>query len=148
MPSQESVNRLFAPAFSDLCRRSGITLAVLFGSRATQSATPDSDIDLAVVPGQDRVTGGDDLRRSATNLLKDFMCFLGTSDIDPIILNRADSLLRLQVSQTGRPLYEAAPGLLAGFCSLALRQHQDAGVFYRATDRYLERAAGRFRGHG
>ena len=68
------------------------------------------------------------------------MHFVGTPDIDLVILNRADSLLRFEVARTGRSVYESAPGVFAEFCSLALRQHQDSRVLYRAMDRYLERA--------
>lgn len=149
MGDQEAVARLFTPSFARLCENHGVDLAVLFGSRASEHVSPDSDIDLAVLLAEKDVGGSDSEKlHTATGLLKDLMHFLETADIDLVILNRADSLLRFEVARTGRPLYESAAGSFADFCSLALRQHEDSAVFYRATDRYLERAARKAKEHG
>ena len=76
-------------------------------------------------------------------LLKDLMIYLHTSALDLVILDRADSLLKFEIAKAGKPVYEATPGSFAEFCSLAVRQHEDSKVFYRAMDRYLARAAKR-----
>ena len=140
MANREAAGRLFTPAFADLCEKHGVKLAVLFGSLVTGKASRNSDMDLAVLLDTKNMVEGSRVGRVARSLLTDLMQFAGTSAIDLVILNRADSLLRFEVARTGKPIYESAPGAFAEFCSLALRQHQDSRVFYRAMDRYLERA--------
>lgn len=149
MMGSEATVLLHSQAFGQICREHGLELAVLFGSIAAGRPTAGSDVDLAVLLDPARVARGDShLRRAASALLKDLMHFLGTSEIDLVILNRANPLLRHQVARTGVPLYQARPSLFAEFCSLAVRQHEDSRVFYQATDRYLEQVVRKVDGHG
>ncbi len=143
----EVMGRLSGPAFADLCQRHRLELVALFGSVATGKARPDSDIDLAVLL-DNAALDADEGRSAATALIRDILTFLGTSRVDLVILNRADSLLRFQVARTGRPLYQRERGAFADFCSLALRQHEDSKVFYRAVDKYLDLAARKADRHG
>jgi len=64
---------------------------------------------------------------------------IDTDKIDLVLLNHASPLLKFQVARTGKPVYQKKPGIFAGFCSRALREHNDAGIFYRATEAYLKK---------
>jgi len=73
--------------------------------------------------------------------MKDLITYLQTANVDLVILNHADPLLRFQVAKTGKPVYEETSGLFAEFCSLAVRQHEDSKVLHQAMDRYVRQAS-------
>ncbi|QUL99293.1 MAG: nucleotidyltransferase domain-containing protein [Candidatus Fermentithermobacillus carboniphilus] len=149
MGTKDAVNLLRSPGFAALCHRHGVSLAVLFGSQARGRATDASDIDLAVLM-EDKGYARDllCLARERRQFMKDLITYLQTADVDLVILNHANPLLRFQVAKTGKPVYEGMPGLFAQFCSLAVRQHEDSKVFYQAMDRYLKQAAQKRGYHG
>ncbi|MBE3519200.1 MAG: nucleotidyltransferase domain-containing protein [Firmicutes bacterium] len=135
---------LNSPAFADLCKQHGVSLAVLFGSQATGQATEASDVDLAVL--MKHKGRPDDLLSLAgerMEILRELIRHIESADVDLVILNHADPLLKFQVARTGKPVYQETPGLFSSFCSLAVRQHGDSMVFYRAMERYLRQAAER-----
>jgi hypothetical protein len=129
--------------FTDLCRKHRVVLAVLFGSRAGGRAARRSDTDLAVLTNGIQGLHSRHGSGGRTELLKDLVCYLQSSAVDLVILNHANSLLRFEIAKTGKPVYEETPGAFADFCSLAVRQHEDSRLFYRAMDRYLGRASER-----
>lgn len=139
--SQRIKQKLRSHDFAAFCRQRGIKLAVLFGSRAKGKAEPDSDWDIALLlekhflPGQDREWGK--LKRM---LVRDLCTFLETSQVDMVILNLASPLLKYQVARTGYPLYQKNNSCFAEFASLALRQHEDARLFYEMEKVYLRKS--------
>ncbi|MCL6479788.1 MAG: nucleotidyltransferase domain-containing protein [Peptococcaceae bacterium] len=136
----KNLTRLKGPGFKAFCREHGITLAVLFGSQAGGRATRESDIDLAVWLEQtDLLRDVPDAVRAGKKLMRDVINYLETGNVDLVILNYASPLLKFQVARTGKPVYQKTPEIFAGFCSRALREHNDAGIFYRATEAYLQR---------
>lgn len=149
MNAKDVLNLLKSPVFADLCKQHGVSLAVLFGSQATGRATEASDVDLAVLM-RDK-SRPDDLLSLACErreFMRELISYIKSTDVDLIILNHANPLLKFQVARTGKPVYQETPGLFSSFCSLAVRQHEDSMVFYRATDRYLRQAAERRRRDG
>lgn len=131
---------LYNNGFQTFCRNHGISLAVIFGSQATGRAVPGSDLDLAVWLEEQRLLSNEqEAARARRQLLRDLIDYLETGSIDLVILNRASPLLKFQVARNGKPVYQKTPGLFAGFCSRALREHNDARVFYQATEKYLQR---------
>jgi len=139
--SQQIKQKLLSNDFAEFCRHRGIKLAVLFGSRAQGKAGPDSDWDIALLlekhflPGQDR-----EMSKTKRVLLRDLCAFLETSQVDMVILNLASSVLKYQVARTGRPLYQKNNSSFAEFASLALRQHEDARLFYELEKAYLKKS--------
>lgn len=132
--------RLDSPGFNTFCRKHGISLAVLFGSQVTGRAVQESDLDLAVwLERAELLKDVPKAARARKRLMRDLVNYLETDKIDLVILNHASSLLKFQVARTGKPVYQKTPGSFAGFCSRALREHNDAGIFYRATEAYLRR---------
>ncbi len=89
-------------------RHPTIRAAFVFGSQATGEARPDSDIDLAIwfsaYPEPDyMIELEDDLIYSVSE-------DIGRDDIDLVVLNSANALLRFNATDKGIPLYERARG--------------------------------------
>jgi predicted nucleotidyltransferase len=114
-----AADRLRAPA-AQLATELGARLVVLFGSAAREEGRPPEDLDVAVL-----CDGGVDAV-AATNRL---IALVGDQRVDVADLARADALLLMLVARDGVPLYEAAPGEFARFCSLAARRYADTRKF-------------------
>jgi hypothetical protein len=67
---------------------------------------------------------------------------------DLSILNGASPFLMFEVARTGRPLFEAEPGMFAGFRSRAAREYYDNETRVRRQAEFLARATRRSTGHG
>lgn len=132
--------------FTAFCREQGISLAILFGSRATGQVHAGSDWDLAVWVEDERLLeSGLAAARRKRKLIRNCCNYLQTGNLDLVILNRAAPLIKYEVARKGKLLYEKEPGLFASFCSRALREHNDARLFYRATREYIHQVAEEWR---
>lgn len=134
------VKKLYNRRFARFCADNGVRVALLFGSVAGGEAGPESDIDLALLlekqfAPRDSLASG----RLKRRLVRELSGFLETSRIDLVLLNYATPLLRFQAARTGKLIYQKNSVDYAGFASLALRQHNDAGIFYRLEADYLNR---------
>lgn len=131
---------IYRPGFKTFCQDHDISLAILFGSQVAGKATQDSDLDLAILLDKpELLSKTPEASRTRRQLLRDLIIYLKTGNIDLVILNRASPLLRFQVARNGKPVYQKKPGLFAGFCSRALREQSDAQIFYKATEKYLQK---------
>ncbi len=84
----------------------GLSLLVLYGSRARPDGRPDSDWDFAYLE-----TSPID----ALALRADLADSLATDRIDLVRLDRASALLRYRVARDGAPLVERPPGIFGRF---------------------------------
>lgn len=108
-------------------RYSEVAGAWLFGSHARGTERPDSDVDLAVDPATP------DARTRKLDLLTDLVG-AGFDDVDLVVLDRDDPVLRWEAIGPNRLVY-AAPGYDAeGAFVRALRQYDDTAPL-RATQR-------------
>ncbi len=90
---------------SAFCRKSGIELLIISGSRAAGLTTPSSDIDLAV-----QFKNG--LEASKLDLLYELDTILHPEPVDLVILTPDTTpLLRYEIFFRGRVLLEEAEGL-------------------------------------
>ena len=114
------------------CQARQIDLCILFGSQATGKTHRHSDIDIALF--------------SETNLnLKDHLIDLYGEledlfgrEVDVVIIHRdVDPVLRLEVFQHGKPLYESQPGLFIEQRILAVKLYDDTEPLRRVRDRVL-----------
>jgi len=86
-------------------QRPDVVLAYLFGSQATGTADPESDVDVAVV-----LDGGDDgVLEAMVEIEDDLKSFLPGKPADVVVLNHAGLRLRHEVVSTGCLLYERHP---------------------------------------
>ncbi len=132
------VDALHGCRFRDFCADNNVKLALLFGSVAQGRARPDSDIDLALLIERSCFPRESFLRgRFKRRMVRELSALLRTSLLDLVILNQASPLLRHQIARTCEVLYEKSPGDFADYASLALRQHNDARLFYELDAAYL-----------
>jgi predicted nucleotidyltransferase len=94
----------------------GLRVVWLHGSRARGDARADSDVDLALV-----ADAPVDLR-DLLSLQSDLAVLLG-DDVDLVDLFDADDVLRVQVIEHGRVLFERTPADLARFEMHALSRY-------------------------
>jgi uncharacterized protein len=90
---------------SAFCRKAGIELLILYGSRVTGFATPSSDIDLAVQPRRGS-------EASKLDLIYELDAIFYPEPIDLVILTpNTTPLLRYEIFFNGRVLFEEPEGL-------------------------------------
>lgn len=108
-------------------------VAVVFGSRARGTATPTSDVDVAVrAPGVDLLGLAADLSRVTGH------------DVDVVPLEGVGVPLLARIVQEGVDVHEARPGGLATWRAQALADLEtDRPWFARMRDAWLARVASR-----
>lgn len=118
------------------CRRLGVRMLVVFGSRVTGRPlpTPESDLDLAVLGGQP------DLPACLDELGKVFP----RHELDIVHLGRADPLLRQEIMRSARLLY-GDPDLFCEYKAYAYRDYIDSADLRRLEDRLFRLKMARLR---
>ena len=109
------------PLFADaLARDERVDFAYLFGSLAKGRRGPLSDVDIAVylMPGTDIPEATIDLMALANTVLR-------TDEVDLVVLNRAELMLRYRIIQGRTVLTERSPSRRAAFESRTLREGWD-----------------------
>lgn len=112
------------PNFPDLSllanvfkKYSGVQAVYLFGSVAGGRMHSESDLDLALV-------GESGLRAQKLDILAD-LARSGFCDVDLVVLDRADIVLRFEAVRHNRLVYRTEGFDAGGFYSLILRQYFD-----------------------
>jgi predicted nucleotidyltransferase len=118
--------------------REGLELCVLFGSRATGQARPDSDHDLALSPAPAP------LRRLGWQVeLEDLV---GGAASVVALSPETEPVLGWEIARTGQLIYEAQPGRWAAEQARLWHRYNDALPFRRglaaALRRYAEEVLG------
>lgn len=114
------------------CQARGIDLCILFGSQATGEIHPNSDVDIALFSATDPT-------------LKDrLLCLYGELEdlfgyeVDLVIIERdTDPVLRVEIFQHGKPLYESQTGLFIQQRILAVKIFDDTEPLRRLRRRVL-----------
>jgi predicted nucleotidyltransferase len=112
-----------------LCRKRGIDLLLLHGSRVAGATHAESDTDVGYVCREGRLSAIQslDLQRSLGEIL-------GTDDVDLVDLQRVPGLLRHLAGERGILLFEARPGEHEAFRVLAFDIYQDERIQIRRHD--------------
>ena len=108
-----------------IVRRKDVLLAYLFGSHATGTDRPASDVDVAILC-DDALSAGDGLELQIGLALEAGQIFGTRADV--VLLNQASPFLRHQVLKHGRLIHEGAPGL-------------DSALRFKTMTDYFESAA-------
>jgi predicted nucleotidyltransferase len=111
--------------------RTDVCLAVVFGSRARGTASPTSDVDVAVrAPGVDLLGLAADLSRATGH------------EVDVVALEEVGVPLLARIVQEGVDVHEASPGTLATWRARALADLEtDRPWFARMRDAWLAHVA-------
>lgn len=113
-------------ALEEIARRYHLSLILLFGSHATGRTTPESDVDIAVqTECPEKMADLDYYLDLATELSS---C-LGKGEIDLVFLNGADPLLKSEVGQHGKVLFEKEDAF-ADFAVRTMKEFDDAQHFH------------------
>jgi len=114
------------------CEAHRIDLCILFGSQATGKIHHQSNVDIALFSATNP-----HLKDRLINLYGELEDLFGY-EVDPVIIHRdADPVLRLEVFQHGKPLYESQPGLFIEQRILAVKLYDDTEPLRRVRDRVL-----------
>lgn len=130
MDLEEALRRL-----KEVFAGKGVVLAYLFGSYAEGTATPKSDLDIAVlVEGE-----SGDLYESYRELFLAVREALGTERFDLLLLNGAPLSLKFEVVSHGRLIYCRDEDLLNEFEMDVIRKFQDTAYLRAVQDEYLRK---------
>ncbi len=113
-----------------------LRLAMLFGSAARGELRAHSDLDLAILPQDSRLSLGAELG------LQTALARAVGRNVDLVRLDLAPTLVRWQIARHGRPLLEAGPFEAARFVADAVGEYLDfAPAFDRAGELFRSRLA-------
>ncbi len=128
---------IYQPQLNAILQQRGVVLAYLFGSQARQEAGPLSDVDVAVLFGDDvpRARWSD----GQIDLMGDLGSLFQRSDVDVVVLNRATPLLAHRVVYDGVAIYEPEPLTRVRFEVQTLRRYVDTAPLRKLRWAYLGR---------
>lgn len=110
----------------------GIKLIYIFGSYAKGTNGKDSDLDIAVLL-EDNYNPLDKLA-----LIGEFIDILKRNDIDLVILNNANSVLKHQVIKYGKLAYMQDEDIKVNFEVRVLKEYMDMEPFRRTQMKYIK----------
>jgi len=98
---------IYQSQLNAILQQRGVVLAYLFGSQARQEAGPLSDVDVAVLFGDDvpRARWSD----GQIDLMGDLGSLFQRNDVDVVVLNRATPLMAWEAVRYGRRIYVSDP---------------------------------------
>ncbi len=114
-----------------LCRERDVRLLILFGSAASGSQRPDSDIDLAVDFGRDTSP------RDELAFHGDLMEALDTDRVDLVNVRTAGPIVLREIALHGTPVYVRAERDFAEFQVHALTRFMDTARFRELRGRLV-----------
>ncbi len=117
----------------ELCKKHGIMVFILFGSYAANRFDSESDVDVAIL-----VKNPVSILKSRTRILKKLSDLFGYKDIDLVLLNHADPLLKFNIAREGKLIYEETKGLFNIFKVRAMSEHNDAKKFYQLEKEFVK----------
>jgi predicted nucleotidyltransferase len=121
-------------------RKYGVRVAYLFGSYAKKAALPTSDIDIAVLFGEE-IDRSQYLELSAL-LTAELMKILKRNDVDVVVLNTAFPLLRYKVFADGEIIFSESEKDRVRFEVKAMRDYFDTKPLRNILRKaYVDRSA-------
>lgn len=118
---------------ASIARKYEIEVVVLFGSRAKKTAGLKNDLDLAVL------TKINLNAKREYKMFIDFIQLFKSDNLDLVALNFASPLLRFQVVEYGKLLYERKWGDFRRFQLMAIKDYWSNLKFMRFQSIYLNR---------
>ncbi|MCG5052840.1 MAG: nucleotidyltransferase domain-containing protein [Myxococcales bacterium] len=120
-----------------LAQGPSLRLALIFGSAATGSLRPDSDLDIAVLPKNPNLSLSDELA------LQVALTRAARRDVDLIRIDCAPTLLLWEIAKQGIVLHQSTDAESTRFKAEAAAEYIDFAPEYdRAAERFRERLAG------
>lgn len=117
-----------------VAKKHHISLLVLFGSRVKGSYSPESDLDLGVLFENNTF----DRIKVISDLISVFPGF----DLDLVMLNHADPILKFEIISNYQILYCADQETFISFYTNTVKQYNDIQKFLKQEDIYLNNYLG------
>lgn len=137
--TERGISETYRERLTDWCTQSDVALCVLFGSRANNSARPESDYDLAIIAAPTPL-----LRLAWQVALEDLL----HGEVDIVLLTATtEPVLGWEIARGGHLIYEAQPGLWAAERARRWHLYNDALPFRRGLAESLRRFAEEVRHH-
>jgi len=111
-----------------------IKMIVLFGSRAKEKHSSNSDLDLGVLFKTDVY--------DSTTALSDLMSVFPGYDLDLVILNHSDPVLNFEIISNYNILYCETPEIFLNFYINTVKQYNDIQKFLRQEGEFLKNYLG------
>lgn len=111
-----------------------IVLLLLFGSRAKGNNSPESDLDLGVLFKSDAF--------DRSEVISDLISVFPDYDLDLVILNHADPVLKFEIISNYRILYCVDPEVFINFYTNTVKQYNDIRKFLKQEELYLNNYLG------
>ena len=118
---EEKIKKRLMKIFEDY----ELTLLIIFGSYNSDNFNKDSDIDLGV-----KVKKPDQILKNRNKILDKISSIFDYRDIDLVLLNYAEPLIKYKIACEGKVIYEKEKGLFEKFQVRAMSDHNDAKKFY------------------
>jgi uncharacterized protein len=119
--------------------RTEVQAAYIFGSVASGTQRPDSDVDIGVLVS-DKIMRRDPFRYRL-KLMADLMSVLGRDDVDLILLNQASPLLAHRVLSKGKLILERSASARVAFQVRAVNRYLDTQPMRNTYLAYLKKQA-------
>jgi predicted nucleotidyltransferase len=113
-----------------LSERNDILAIYLFGSRALKIADDMSDIDIAILLRDDKLSFDEEL-----HLLNEINSILGTDEVSLVILNKAPLVIRNGVIKESKVLYCVDDNARFMFEENVIKQYMDFKYYLDAYDK-------------
>lgn len=127
----EAINKLFKDNLKSLLQEYDIKLIYIFGSYAKGNNNANSDLDIAVLLNNDY----DPMDK--LSLIGDLTSIFKRNDIDLVILNSANSVLKHQVIKYGKLIFMENEDIKVNFEVRVLKEYMDMEPFRRTQRTYI-----------
>ena len=106
-------------------KHSEIEVAYIFGSVAQGKSSPLSDIDIAILVDNQKIDENAYRYGYKAEILSDLIKLLKTNDIDLVILNEANTLLKHRVLYSGKILHSKNENKRIAFQTTTISKYND-----------------------
>lgn len=113
-------------SIEEIAKKYNLKLIVVFGSYGTERYNDvESDIDIAIL------SCGNNFEIILKDLLRDLMIYFNKGNIDIVNLKTANLLLKQQVAENGKKLYEKEQGLYDSMMNYYLKLFMENSRYYK-----------------
>ena len=128
----KEVEEVFKRNLQYLKEKYDIKLVYIFGSYAKGTNKKNSDLDIAVF------LGGDYAPFKKLELIGDLIEIFKRDDVDLVVLNEANPVLRHQVIKYGKIIFEESEEVRVNFEVQTLREYMDMEYFRRVQMEFVK----------